>query len=205
MTEFAAFLGVAVLIIVTPGPDTALTIQNTMLGGRAGGLLTAAGVATGQATWTLVTSFGLSALITAYQPLFIGLRLVGAVYLAFLGGRAIWTALHPRETATINGTGSVHPSHSPYAQGVLSNLSNPKMLVFFTSLLPQFADSLPGLVTLGLVFCAMTLCWLSAYSLLLSNIRPLLNRPLVNRMVEALTGSVLIGLGIRITAEIASS
>ena len=82
MTHLAAFLGVSLLVIVTPGQDTALTIRNTLLGGRRGGVGTAAGVAAGQATWTLAASAGVVALLRASEPAFVAMRLLGEAYLA---------------------------------------------------------------------------------------------------------------------------
>src|SRR5215813_5371573 len=90
-----AFLGISVLVVVTPGPDTAVTIRNTLLGGRAGGLATAAGVATGQAIWAFATSAGIVALLVASEPLFLAVKYAGAAYLVWLGLhalRAAWRA-----------------------------------------------------------------------------------------------------------------
>ena len=85
MGQFGAFLGISLLVIVTPGPDTALTIRNTLLGGRRSGLFTAVGVALGQATWTLAASAGIAALLVASEPAFVALKLAGAAYLVILG------------------------------------------------------------------------------------------------------------------------
>ena len=85
MDELAAFVAVAVVVIVTPGPDTALTIRNTVLGGRRSGVFTAAGVAAGQASWTVATSLGIAALLAASEPVFRLVKLVGGAYLLFLG------------------------------------------------------------------------------------------------------------------------
>ena len=89
MREVAAFLGVAALVIVTPGQDTALTIRNTLLGGRRAGAFTAFGVVTGQLVWAVATSAGLSAVILASESAFVALKLVGAAYLVYLGARAL--------------------------------------------------------------------------------------------------------------------
>jgi len=153
VAELVTFLGVAALIIVTPGQDTALTIRNTLLGGRTGGMFTAIGVSMGQGTWTLVTSAGVGALLVASEPLFLALRLAGSAYLVFLGGRAIMAALRGVEPeATVIGRPVRRLSAlGALRQGVLSNLGNPKMLAFFTSLLPQFANSFPGLLIPGLL------------------------------------------------------
>src|SRR5918912_4360311 len=92
MPYLAGFLVVAVVVIVTPGPDTALTIRNTLLGGRRSGVFTGVGVATGQVTWTIATSAGITALLIASEPIFRAVRYAGAVYLAFLGLQALRAA-----------------------------------------------------------------------------------------------------------------
>src|SRR5688572_20543252 len=131
-----AFLTVAVLVIVVPGHDTALTISNTVARGRAAGVATAAGVTTALLLWTLAAAAGLAALLAAWEPGFTALRLVGAAYLVFLGAQLLRAAIarRPRELERRGAAGG--PARS-YRQGVLSNLANPKIGVFFTSLLPH--------------------------------------------------------------------
>ena len=80
-----AFLGISALVIMTPGPDTAITIRNTLTGGRVGGFATALGVATGQAIWALAASAGIVALLVASEPLFLAVKYAGAAYLIWLG------------------------------------------------------------------------------------------------------------------------
>src|SRR5438270_3739721 len=93
ITNFPAFLGIALLVILSPGPDTALTIRNTLIGGRAGGIATAGGVVSGLATWTVASSAGLAALLVESQPLFLAIRLIGAAYLIFLGLQGLRAAI----------------------------------------------------------------------------------------------------------------
>ncbi len=199
LASAAAFLAVSALVIVTPGQDTALTIRNTLARGRRGGVHTAAGVALGQLVWALAASAGLVALLHAWEPAFLALRIAGAAYLLYLGLTALRSAFTRRPTV------SPEPRRrtSPLVQGVLSNLGNPKMAVFFTSLLPQFAPhgSFVALFALGAVFCALTLTWLSGYALAVSRASELLRRSRFWRAVEALTGAVLVALGIRVAAE----
>src|ERR1700737_1336052 len=102
--NMAAFLGVSILVIITPGQDTALTIRNTLVGGRGSGVLTAAGVASGQFIWTVATSAGLAALLVASEPVFTALKLAGAAYLIFLRAQALYAALRPRP-GDAKGTG----------------------------------------------------------------------------------------------------
>ncbi len=195
--QLAAFLGVAAVVIVTPGQDTALTIRNTLLGGRRGGVATAAGVVSGQLVWAVAASVGLSAVLLASAPVFTAIRLVGAAYLALLGVQALLAA------ARGPGAGHARPSRrrAPFRQGVLSNLGNPKMAIFFTSLLPQFGSTFAGMLTLGAVFAACTLVWLSAYAVAVARARSAFRSRRVRRMLDAVTGTALVALGLRVALE----
>ena len=199
LAHAAAFLAVAALVIVTPGQDTALTIRNTLARGRRGGIDTAAGVALGQLVWALAASAGLAALLHAWEPAFVALRIAGAAYLLYLGLTALRSAFARREAAAP----AQRVRTPPLVQGLLSNLGNPKMVVFFTSLLPQFAPhgSFAALFALGAVFCTLTLAWLSGYALVVSRASDLLRRSGPWRAIEALTGTVLVALGLRVAAE----
>jgi threonine/homoserine/homoserine lactone efflux protein len=199
MAELAGFLVVAAVVICTPGPDTALTIRNALLGGRAGGLATALGVALGQAVWTVAAAAGLVAVLRASQPAFTALRLAGAAYLVFLGLQALLAAVRRR---------SHDPRHAPEAtrgsslrQGLVSNLANPKMAVFFTSLLPQFGTAFATLLALGLLFSLLTGLWLAAYAVAAARARRLLAREQFRRWVDAVTGVVLVALGLRVAGQ----
>jgi threonine/homoserine/homoserine lactone efflux protein len=199
MAELAGFLVVAAVVICTPGPDTALTIRNALLGGRAGGLATALGVALGQAVWTVAAAAGLVAVLRASQPAFTALRLAGAAYLVFLGLEALLAAARRR---------SHEPRHAPEAtrgsslrQGFVSNLANPKMAVFFTSLLPQFGTAFATLLALGLLFSLLTGLWLAAYAVAAARASRLLARERFRRAVDAVTGAVLVALGLRVAGQ----
>ncbi|MCE3276903.1 MAG: LysE family translocator [Propionibacteriaceae bacterium] len=201
VTEALAFLGVCALVICAPGPDTALTIRNSIVGGRRGGVLTAAGVAAGQLVWTVAASVGIASLLQASQPAFTALKIVGAAYLAFLGVQSILAALRGRLDAEEHHIRPPEPL-SAIRQGFISNLANPKMAVFFLSLLPQFVRDPSGgfaaLVPLGAVFCLMTFGWLSTYAVVLGRVGPFLQRARVRRVVDAVTGTVLVAFGIRL-------
>jgi threonine/homoserine/homoserine lactone efflux protein len=199
--ELAAFLGIAILVIATPGQDTALTIRNTMLGGRPAGVATAGGVAAGQACWTAAASIGLAALLVASEPVFVALRLAGAAYLVFLGLQALRHAIRPGKRAVERSDGPSLAAPRAFRQGLLSNLGNPKMAIFFTSLLPQFGSSFASLLALGLLFCALTFVWLAAYSFAVARAGDLLRRPRIRRSLDAFTGTCLVAFGIRLAAE----
>ena len=178
-------------MIVTPGPDTALTIRNTVAGGRRGGVLTALGVSTGQLCWTVAASLGVVAVLSASQPAFTAVRLAGAGYLVLLGLESLVAAARGRGHARARARGG-----AAYRQGLLSNLGNPKMAVFFASLLPQFGHSLGALLILGSCFALMTMAWLSVYALVVPRLRRSLERPL-----DALSGIALVALGGRLASS----
>ncbi|MBV9818754.1 MAG: LysE family translocator [Solirubrobacterales bacterium] len=201
------FLGVAAVVIVAPGPDTAVVTKNGLLHGRRLGLATAFGVNCGLLVWTVATASGLAALVRASEVAFTVLKFVGAAYLIWLGIQA----LRARRTATAApggaGGGATRPISAGrgFRQGLASNLSNPKIALMFTSLLPQFVS--PGtpvlrpFLVLGGVFVAMTLLWLCGYAVVAARAARLLQRPRVARAIDGVTGVVLIGFGLRLATE----
>lgn len=202
--HLGAFFVISTVVIVAPGPDTALTFKNALLGGRRGGISTAAGSATGLLTWTLCSSIGIAALLRASEPAFLALRIAGASYLGYLGVRALGAAVSAQAAAdkTLRSRGI--SSATAYRQGLLSNLGNPKIAVFFISLLPQVTGGKTSFATflvLGAIFCAMTFTWLSAYSFAVAKIGGFLRRGVVRRALDAFTGLVLVGFGIRLATK----
>jgi threonine/homoserine/homoserine lactone efflux protein len=200
LATLAAFFAVSAVVICTPGQDTALTIRNTLAGGRRNGIATAVGVACGQAMWTLAASAGLVALLDASEPVFHALRLLGGLYLVYLGAHSLRRALLPEVEP-----GAREPliqARRGFRQGVLSNLGNPKMAVFFATLLPQFAPrgAFLTLLALGLLFCSLTLGWLVLYAAAVSKAQRLI-RGRVRRAFDAATGLVLTALGLRLAGE----
>jgi threonine/homoserine/homoserine lactone efflux protein len=201
-----AFVGVAALVIVTPGPDTALTVRNALLGGRRAGVATAVGVALGLAVWTAAASAGLAALLVASEPAFVAVKLAGAAYLVLLG---LQTLVHAWRGRPVEGHGEreavrLRPSVA-LRQGLLNDLGNPKIAVFFTTLLPQFAPAHgPAFATLlafGLLFCAMTFAWLCVYSAVVARAGRALRRPRVRRALDAVMGAALVAVGVRVAVE----
>ena len=203
-----AFLGLATLVIIMPGPDTAVVTKNALLHGRRSALATALGVNTGLMVWTVCAALGIAAVVRASAVAFTLLKLVGAAYLVYLGAQALRAAArHGRgEPAAANVPGRHgHGALSGYRQGLLSNLANPKIAVFFTSLLPQFVASREAVFTpsllLGGMFVLITLAWLCGYAIVATKASELLSRPRVRAALDRFTGVVLVGLGIRLALE----
>lgn len=207
-TSLSAFLAVSIVVIVTPGPDTALTIRNTIAGGRAGGLATALGVAVGQLIWAVFTGLGLVAILLASEPVFQALRLAGAAYLVYLGVQSLRSALGrgggpPNDPVAPAGVRLT--AGRAFRQGVINNLANPKMAAFFASVLPQFAAPgaamLASLLGLGAVFTSLTLLWLALYSWVIATLGGLFRDSRVRRLLDAVAGLTLVGLGVRVGAS----
>jgi threonine/homoserine/homoserine lactone efflux protein len=194
--ELLAFLAVAAAVIVTPGQDTALTIRNTLAGGRRAGVLTAVGVSSGQACWTVAASAGVAALLVASERVFDAIRLAGAAYLVFLGVSALRDAFRGRSEAQ-PAPRRLRPG-AAYRQGLVSNLGNPKMAIFFTSLLPQFGTSYASSLAFGLAFCGLTLAWLSWYAVVVERLGDVVRRGRVRRALDAVTGTALVAVGLRV-------
>ncbi|MEP6650398.1 MAG: LysE family translocator [Lapillicoccus sp.] len=197
------FAGLSLVVIVTPGPATALTIRNA-LSRRQSGVLTAVGVGMGQLAWAVLTAAGVASVLAAHQGALTVLRLVGGAYLVWLGQHALRSSFRSPSTTPpprkSNGAGCA------FAQGLLSNLANPKMAVYFLSVIPQFAGSDPSLASLaglGLLFAVMTVLWLSGYALAVHRARKVLQRSAVRRWLDRITGVVLVGRGLRVASEAA--
>jgi threonine/homoserine/homoserine lactone efflux protein len=200
--DLVPFLAIAVFVVVTPGVDTALVTKNAILHGRRAAILTALGVNAGIAAWTTASALGLGALLHRSETLFTAVKLAGAAYLVVLGAQALWTSW--RRGLPVARLGA--PSRrSPFLQGILSNLLNPKVAVFFTSFLPQFVSRdgpvLGQLLLLGAVFNLLGVVWLCGYAVFASRVGEALRRPRVRAAVERVTGCVLIAFGVRLATE----
>jgi threonine/homoserine/homoserine lactone efflux protein len=191
-----AFLAISAIVAVTPGVDMALVTKNALLHGRDAARATALGVNLGIFIWTVAAALGLAAVIAASVVAFTAIKVVGAVYLVYLGLRAV---LGRHEPAVVPARGSA------FRQGLTSNLLNPKIAVFFTSLLPQFVDAEhtqpQDLLLLGVLFNCLGLIWLLTYAELAARGRNMLVRPRVKRALDRLSGVALIALGVRLAAE----
>src|SRR5262245_16684883 len=212
-----------------PGPDTAVVTKNALLGGRRSGVYCAVGVALGLTTWTVAAALGIAALLQASAVAFLVLKVAGAIYLVWIGIQMLRSrdltaaatsaghgvAPHARGRRLDGGRGAEVPAlRAPeretlggkaLRQGLLSDLSNPKIAVFFTSFLPQFVHgdgpAFAALLMLGLVFAAITFGWLAAYGAAVGHASGVLRRPSVRGTLDRITGVVLIAFGIRLAFE----
>lgn len=198
-----AFIGVSVAVVVIPGPDMALVARNVLRHGRSAGIATSVGICTGILGWSIAAALGVSTLLATSAIAFTALKLAGAAYLIYLG----ISTLRSHDALVVsgaNGRASL-PLHRAWLQGLLSALLNPKLGVFFLTLLPQFIvpDDPPAVraLQLAVLFDLIGLAWLITYSAMLGAVGAALNRPGPRRFIRWLTGTILVGLGARVALE----
>lgn len=203
-TALLAFIGVSVLLAITPGPDMAVVTKNALAWGRRGVFLTTAGIALALTVWVTATAVGLSAALRTSGQLLFGLKLVGAAYLAYLGVRALMESRH-RPADLLVATPPAAAAHAIFRQGFLSAITNPKLGVFFVTFLPQFVlpgqALLPRLLELGIVFAAIGFAWMNVYGLSITRLRAMITAPRVRQWMQRVTGVVLLGFGARLALE----
>ncbi|GAA1866744.1 LysE family translocator [Actinomadura bangladeshensis] len=204
LTACLAFAAVAALLTITPGVDTMLVLRSTVTGGRRAGLLASTGVVTGLLCWAMTSAVGLTALLAASRVAFDVLRIAGACYLLWLGVRALWTARRgrrdPAEPAQTRTSGL-----TAFRTGLTTNLLNPKVGVFYMSLLPQFVPDGASMFWTSVLFAAVhaaeSLLWLVLIVAAAAAARRTLARPTVKRRLQQLTGAAFVAFGLRLATE----
>lgn len=198
LQDLPAFLLVAVVVVLTPGPATALVVRNALHGGARAAWATSAGNSTGIVLWALASVLGISALVAASEAAFVALKVAGAVVLVVIGLQALLRARR--------GLGAElapqRRSRSHYRQGLLTSFANPKLAVFFLALFPQFVGEgepvlLPTL-TMAAIIVAMDLVYFTILAVVVSRVRRAIVERGWARRMEAVSGSVLMALGVRL-------
>jgi threonine/homoserine/homoserine lactone efflux protein len=202
MPELWGLLAVSIGMTLVPGIDTAMVLRATLREGRRAGLLTAAGCATGLFVHAVAVAVGLAAIVAASATAYHALRIAGAVFLVALG------------VATLLGAGRHKPeaprtalTRHPFALGLVTNLSNPKALLFFLSILPQFlsrsdAAAVPAALALAVIPVLCSLAGLSLWAIASGAFRELLQRPRAQRIQQRVMGTVLVALGLRVAVDV---
>jgi threonine/homoserine/homoserine lactone efflux protein len=206
MRSLPEFLVIALLVTVTPGPGTATVLRVAARDGRAAARGTILGNSVGVLTWGILSAVGVSSLILASQIAYDVLRIGGAAVLVILGTRSL-LARHRADSEHAQGNEDApgeRRSRAGWRAGLVTSLSNPKLAVFFVALFPQFlmrgSPVLPYALAMAAAVVALDIMWFSALTYAVDRARTML-RPRVQRMMERVTGAVMIGLGIRLAME----
>lgn len=205
-SRFIVFAGVAALLVVSPGVAMAVVTRNAVGGGRAGALLTAAGINCGNSLYAIASALGLSIVFTRSPAAVDAVKLVGALYLGFLGVQSLWRAtswgaqIPVADEAAASGVVTRSRTQS-FTEGLLTNLLHPAVALFYLTYVPQFIEpGEPHFVTfmaLASVHIALSVGWLSVYGLAIDSLGTLLARPAVRRGLEAVTGAALVLMAVR--------
>ncbi|MBX9998205.1 MULTISPECIES: LysE family translocator [Priestia] len=206
MENFYLFVITCIFLIILPGPDTAIMTKNTLTVGKQGGFKTMLGICCALSIHTLTAIVGLSAIIAKSALLFSIFKYIGAVYLIYLGIKSLWTLRNKNTTETIEPIAkSKYKNEFSFKQGFLTNLLNPKIAVFFLTFLPQFVNPeshtfMPFLI-LGITYIVLTIVWYLFYIYLLNQISSFMKKPKTQKVIEGITGTILIGFGIKLALE----
>jgi threonine/homoserine/homoserine lactone efflux protein len=200
-TSVATFAVVALALTLTPGLDTALVLRSALTRSRRDAAATAAGIVAGLFVWGAAAAVGISALLTASQLAYDVLRYAGAAYLVWFGLRLLVRAVRGTlVTEPIGAAGS-----SPWRaarQGLATNLLNPKVGVFYVALLPQFLPSGSDPLAVGLLLAGVhgliSVVWFALLIVLASALAARLRCPGTVRAIDGVTGTTLIGFGVRL-------
>ena len=197
------FIAASIVLIVTPGQDMILVMSRSIAQGSGAGVATAAGVSVGLVGHTLLATLGLGAILRTSEWLFLLLKLFGAAYLVYLGVQLLRTRAHE----LVASHGAPRSLLRLFGDGALSNVSNPKIAVFYFAFLPQFVapdaeHSTAAVFALGLLFAALTFVVKGPVGLAAGRLSGWLRRrPDALKWLYRTSGAVLIGLGIKLAFE----
>jgi RhtB (resistance to homoserine/threonine) family protein len=202
---YSSYLLVVVLIVLAPGPDTIVVLKNALAGGARGGLLASLGIFAGNVVQGTAAALGLGVLVARSQPLFFTLKWLGAAYLAYLGLQALRAAWRGQYEGLDNPRRGRTGGFRRWREGFLSNITNPKVLVLYLSVLPQFLDPTTT-TTWDAVLLAYTVAvlgglWLVVLLFLAHRVREWLGKRKVRRTLDGITGTALIGFGATLAVE----
>jgi threonine/homoserine/homoserine lactone efflux protein len=197
--HLALFLAGSIVVTIVPGADMALVTRQVVTRGRAAAQVTIFGNLSGLVVHAAALAAGLSALLVASATAYTTIKLLGAAYLVYLGVQSL---RHARQPADVRVTAK---RGSPYLQGLVSTVLNPKPALFFLSYLPQFVDRdravFPQIVLLAAIHIVIGLVWLTFYAWFVARVHGALTRPRVKAVLERVTGVILIALGVRVALE----
>jgi threonine/homoserine/homoserine lactone efflux protein len=201
---YFSFLGFAVVLVLIPGPDFAVVTKNTLAAGRRRGWWSATGVCCSNAVQGALAAAGLGAVVLRVEPLFQAIRWAGIAYLVVLGISSLRSAVRGEYAPHAAAEASPGQALTGWRQGFLSNITNPKVLVFYLAVLPQFLgrDAPLGVLMLfALSHAVLSLLYLFFLVAGLHRVRRLLSRRRTRRALDALTGTALLGFGARLAIE----
>src|SRR5882762_3046772 len=202
-SQLLAFALVAAVVTVIPGADMALVARSVLSRGRRAGCVSSVGICTGLWVHAVASALGLSTILMTSATLFSLVKLAGALYLVALGLLSLRRALvSDAGQPAFSGSATARDTRRAFVQGLLSNLLNPKVALFYLTLLPQFVRPgdpvLARSLLLAGIHVVIGLAWLFIYTYCLGRLDALMRRPRVRTVLEGVTGALLVGIGARV-------
>lgn len=200
--SIVAFLGIAALLTILPGADMALVARVTLLDGKRAAFFTSLGICAGLPVHATASALGLSLILATSAEAFTVVKFAGAAYLTYLGIRTIRDSLRPVLEPAV-AAGRAPSARAAFAQGWLSNILNPKVALFYLTFLPQFISPGDNVLAKSLllagIHAALGLIWLPLYAYAIDRLGALIRG--ARRWLERVSGTALIGLGVRLALE----
>ena len=201
-----SFAVVAALLTITPGLDTALVLRSALVQGRRLAIATSLGIISGAFVWGVAAAVGLAALLRASELAFAVLKIIGAGYMIFLGLRMLWTrVIRPRPSLASQADRLPRHWWGAFGKGLLTNLLNPKVGAFYVAVLPGFIPAGSNELLMGVVLAAVhgveSAAWFTLIVFGANGVRRWLERPVVRRSIDGLTGAALIGFGVKLAVS----
>jgi RhtB (resistance to homoserine/threonine) family protein len=204
LTHLLAFAGIVLVAAMAPGPDFAIVVRQSVASGVRSGMAAAIGVGAGVFVWAVSAAIGVAALLAASALAFTIVKVVGAAYLLYLGVRALRAAMRPDgEPDDDPSAPATRTAWRSFRQGLITNVLNPKAAAFFVALMPQFVgddSAYASTLLLAGIAGATAIGWFCVLANLVGALRRVLARPRVRRAIDAVTGTALVALGIRLAA-----
>jgi threonine/homoserine/homoserine lactone efflux protein len=209
LVALLSFTLASVLIVLLPGPDSLVVVRGLVRGGRGGGATTAAGVLCGLVVWVAATALGLSALLRASEVGYDALKIAGACYLVWIGVRSLLSIRRPAAHGVAEADGPMAPEPvrggSGFVAGFVTDLLNPKVGVFFVSFLPGFVPDGYSVgwttLALGAWYAVLSALYFLGLIALSGTVSGWMRSPRIRRRLDAVTGVVILGFGIRLATE----
>lgn len=205
-SQVLAFTLLAALMTMSPGADTLLVVRNALRGGRRDGIATAVGICSGLYVHATLSAFGLSVILMHSAAAFTALKFAGAAYLVWLGWQSLRAAARGMPAAEATGAEAARvPASRSWREGFLTNLLNPKVIVFYLALLPQFIGADDPVFRKSLLLAAIHavegIAWFAVVSVMVDRSRRFFLRPLLRRWIDAACGAFLVALGVRLAMQ----
>lgn len=203
MADIIAFMTLLIFIVMSPGIDFALITKRTLTHGKKDGFKIALGLTSGAIVHTLAAALGLSIILMKSALAFEIVKYAGAIYLIYMG---LSSFVKRKNKSSLKEVKEAVVNQSAFKQGLISNVLNPKVAIFFLTFLPQFVT--PGsnhslqFLIMGSLYALLSILWFSTVVFLLGYIRKWLMSPTVQNVIDKVTGAVLIGFGLNMIFKV---